>query len=599
MNRIDGAAVAVALPVPAATNAPGYFSEGNPGIGVPATVVTGDWLNAIQEELINVIVGVGGLSPDKALTTQLKTSLYGARAIRSGTPAATMSGSTQGDRALVAVSSCTIPAAAQYCAAIAAQNCTVEGTENAVIASSDSSAKGGAFGYDAAVLASQYGKAWGDQSLVAATLGGKVTGGSSAILATGLAGGPEHLVTGNESLIAASGDTTAIAPITIASQRSAIIASDRGAMADVAGVDCALVATQLCTVGGGGNNPIASGAVASRSCSVKGQNCGAFASFAADVDAVSGAAALACSDSKPQGVRSLVAAARTSITSDEGAVVIASRNVENHTQFSLCGGYDAGAAIAKTNANQNQSWRLQSNGGDLYIDGSNNAGAADYAEVFENLTPGAIEPGMLIALTGRKARIAQYGDRILGVVSARPAMVGNSPMNWQGKHTRDQWGRAQIVEVPHVRWPELQIAQPQPDDPEAPPVPPLVRAGFDGAAIDAPLPLPADADVYALHTREIASDFDTSRDYVSRTARPIDWTIVGLLGQLPIRVLSDVEAGDDLVAGPGGLGARWDASVAAARIGRRSEGGARIEVMEIASPWDNDRGYAIALCMVR
>ena len=49
MHRIDG---------------PGYapgnaFTEGNPAVPTPATVVTADWLNAVQEEIAGVIEGAG------------------------------------------------------------------------------------------------------------------------------------------------------------------------------------------------------------------------------------------------------------------------------------------------------------------------------------------------------------------------------------------------------------------------------------------------------------------------------------------------------------------------------------------------------------
>lgn len=47
MHRIDGPAAA-----------PGnLFTDGDPTAGTPATVVTDDWLNAVQEEVCNVILG--------------------------------------------------------------------------------------------------------------------------------------------------------------------------------------------------------------------------------------------------------------------------------------------------------------------------------------------------------------------------------------------------------------------------------------------------------------------------------------------------------------------------------------------------------------
>lgn len=49
MHRIDGPAAAPG----------GHFTEGDPNVGTPATVVTDDWANAVQEEICNVIEGAG------------------------------------------------------------------------------------------------------------------------------------------------------------------------------------------------------------------------------------------------------------------------------------------------------------------------------------------------------------------------------------------------------------------------------------------------------------------------------------------------------------------------------------------------------------
>jgi hypothetical protein len=51
-----------------------FFTEGNPAAGVPATLVKADWLNGVQEELVNVVVG-GGLTLDGGDNTQLLTAI--------------------------------------------------------------------------------------------------------------------------------------------------------------------------------------------------------------------------------------------------------------------------------------------------------------------------------------------------------------------------------------------------------------------------------------------------------------------------------------------------------------------------------------------
>jgi hypothetical protein len=74
MLRIDVATATGSLPTPAAAGTAGYFTEGNPGTGTPATVVTADWLNAVQEELMAVIAD-GGLTASKTTLTQVRDAI--------------------------------------------------------------------------------------------------------------------------------------------------------------------------------------------------------------------------------------------------------------------------------------------------------------------------------------------------------------------------------------------------------------------------------------------------------------------------------------------------------------------------------------------
>ena len=75
MHRIDSSGTAVALPTPGDVGATvGYFTEGDPSSAVPATEVSADWLNAVQEELIAVITQAGA-SPDKTSRTQVRDAI--------------------------------------------------------------------------------------------------------------------------------------------------------------------------------------------------------------------------------------------------------------------------------------------------------------------------------------------------------------------------------------------------------------------------------------------------------------------------------------------------------------------------------------------
>ncbi|MGF6664838.1 hypothetical protein QF000_006506 [Paraburkholderia atlantica] len=74
MFRIDDATAVASLPTPEAAGTEGYFTEGNPTAGTPATNVKGSWLNMIQEELRAIVVA-GGLTPSKTSYNQVLTAI--------------------------------------------------------------------------------------------------------------------------------------------------------------------------------------------------------------------------------------------------------------------------------------------------------------------------------------------------------------------------------------------------------------------------------------------------------------------------------------------------------------------------------------------
>lgn len=79
MFRIDDPSAVGALPTPEAAGTEGYFTEGNPGGGVAATLVRASFLNMIQEEIRAVVVA-GGLTPSKTTYNQLLTAIQNLRA---------------------------------------------------------------------------------------------------------------------------------------------------------------------------------------------------------------------------------------------------------------------------------------------------------------------------------------------------------------------------------------------------------------------------------------------------------------------------------------------------------------------------------------
>jgi hypothetical protein len=74
MFATDQQTAVSAIPTPAPAGTQGYFTGGNPAAGEPATIVDADWLNMIQQELINVVKAAGG-TPSKTNYNQVVTAI--------------------------------------------------------------------------------------------------------------------------------------------------------------------------------------------------------------------------------------------------------------------------------------------------------------------------------------------------------------------------------------------------------------------------------------------------------------------------------------------------------------------------------------------
>lgn len=74
MFRIDHPTAVGVLPVPSAPGAPGYFKTQAPGAPDPSTIVTDEWANGIQEELMSVLAAAG-IAADKTQFNQLLLSI--------------------------------------------------------------------------------------------------------------------------------------------------------------------------------------------------------------------------------------------------------------------------------------------------------------------------------------------------------------------------------------------------------------------------------------------------------------------------------------------------------------------------------------------
>lgn len=74
MYQYDDPTVTANLPVSTAAGTAGYFTDGNPAGGQPATILRAEFMNMLMMELVNAIAGAG-ITPSKSTFTQLKEAI--------------------------------------------------------------------------------------------------------------------------------------------------------------------------------------------------------------------------------------------------------------------------------------------------------------------------------------------------------------------------------------------------------------------------------------------------------------------------------------------------------------------------------------------
>lgn len=500
MHRIDGQGAVGSMPTPEAVGSTvGFFAGSN---AVPPTQVTGDWLNSVQEELVNAAGIVDVL--DKTDNTQVMRAIL---ACAAGGP-------------------------------VSLGEVTTE--HKAVVVGSTTSA---AFGVNSAVMASVNGRASADRSAVIAC------DIHPDDISTGI-------INGNNS-VAIAVETLGNADIEVYGDSCALIASTDGSIGGDNGV---IAASETCAIG---PNP----------------RCAVIGSTLSTISAGSGF--------QPNNAV-VLGSLRCSL--GLGADTAAGR------QNVVAGGYSATTGVAP-------SWRIESNGGTMRSTAAHTTSGLDYAELFENGDKTPHAPGRLIARRSKCAHLAQPGDRILGAVSVCPTVVGGDDgLAWSGRYERDEWGA--------IIWEDVEVER-EVDDREAVEAYKAERARLQTAIREADtlegkralaeqlaaLQKPAKVTVREM-TRQMRTSpkWDPTREQVPRSERPDQWTVVGLLGQIRIAIGEGVAEDDALMPGADGIGVKATREYLIEGI---VSGGARVEVMEITSPFDAERGYGIALCLVR
>lgn len=235
------------------------------------------------------------------------------------------------------------------------------------------------------------------------------------------------------------------------------------------------------------------------------------------------------------------------VTSSD-TVMVSSLYTKSNDAYSLVLGY--GSSPASTS---NRTILLQANTGDISIAGtlSSSTTFSDFVEFFENGVGTEIEPGTIVTLKDNFVYPANEGDEIAGVVSHTGVInAGDSPFHWQGKYLTDHWGRF-IYEEKTV---EVELG--------------------DGEIIEE-----------TLMFKKVNPNWDPEQEQISRKDRPDEWTRVGLLGQVRVKVNSTVKPNDKLKSAQDGIG-----TISTEKTG--------LKCIKLLREYDHTLDYAVALCVI-
>lgn len=229
-------------------------------------------------------------------------------------------------------------------------------------------------------------------------------------------------------------------------------------------------------------------------------------------------------------------------------LIVNSHRVKSPGSHLIVGGWGAEGSASISNVK----FTINSYNGDINSVGTIKSGQTfgDYAEYFESQSGQAIPNGTIVTLDGRYIRKAQVGDRPIGVISGTAGVVlGDQLFHHKDRFIKDEFG----VVVTEKQ--EVEIIK---DTGE------VVKEIRDVPVVN--------------------PDYDENEDYLSRSDRP-EWNVVGLTGQVFTRIDNTVKANDYIKAKNG--------------IGTKDNVNGYYRVMEITTPYDTEKGYGVAVILVK
>ncbi|MCQ9288718.1 right-handed parallel beta-helix repeat-containing protein [Staphylococcus gallinarum] len=232
-----------------------------------------------------------------------------------------------------------------------------------------------------------------------------------------------------------------------------------------------------------------------------------------------------------------------------GQLILNSRGVLTEDNYVTVWGYNADS-ISKANT----SVEIRSVSGNIKSKGTIQAGQnfGDYAEYFESQSGQEIPNGYIVTLDGRYIRKANSNDTPIGVISGTAGVVlGDQMFHHKDKYLKDEFG-VTLTQLEKKEWH---------DD----------EGNWYEEEIEVPIPNP---------------DFkeNDEEEYLSRAERP-EWNVVGLVGQVFTRIDNTVGVNDYIKPNKG--------------IGTKDNNNGFYRVLEITTPFDTEKGYGVAVCLIK
>ncbi|MCY1566756.1 peptidase G2 [Staphylococcus pettenkoferi] len=254
--------------------------------------------------------------------------------------------------------------------------------------------------------------------------------------------------------------------------------------------------------------------------------------------------------SKAYGSRSSVMNSLESETSQGyyAQTIVNSRGVKTKDNYMFAMGYGTDGAKY-----ENTKFQVKGTSGTVKAKGTITAGNdfGDYAEYFESQSGQEIPNGYLVTLDGRYIRKANSNDVPIGVISGTAGVIlGDAMFHHKDKFLKDEFG-VTLTQTETKEW--------QDDE-----------GNWYSEEVEVPISNP---------------DWEESDgEYLDRASRP-EWNVVGLMGQVFTRIDSSVQANDYIKADKG--------------IGTKDNQNGSYRVLEITTPYDIEKGYGVAVVLIK